>query len=125
MVGTQDDLIGLQFGTNGTLNTASTYRRNLSEHSVSSGLIQINATDNQNKFFVSQMNIDGQIIIDVASPFLSLKTYIRSICDTSDRGIQWGTGYFNNTTSFTDFAFIKDAATSFTGNVSTYGYKKV
>ena len=124
MVGGQDDLIGLQFGTNTTLNTNTNYRRNILEIGTNGVVTAINATDNQNRLFIGQMNVYGQIIVDVGSPFLSERTWIRATCDTSDRAIQFATGFFDNTTSFTDFAFIKDAATSITGTVSVYGYAK-
>jgi hypothetical protein len=123
MVGTQDDLIGLQFGTSGTVNTASTYRRNLSELLLANNVSTINSTDNQTTLFAGAMNTYGQIVMNIGSPFLSERTWVRANCDTSDRGIQMLSGFFDNTTSFTDLKLTKDAATSMTGTVSVYGYK--
>ena len=123
MVGGQDDLVGLQFGTSGTINTSATYRRNISELGTSNNVSTINSTDNQANLFCALMNIYGQIILDIGSPFLSERTWVRGNCDTSDRGIQILSGFFDGTTSFTDLKFYKDGVTSMTGTVSVYGYK--
>jgi hypothetical protein len=124
MVGGQDDLIGFQFGTSGSINTNANYRRSLQEILTNGVVSSINATDNQVNIFIAQMNVYGQIIVDIGSPFLSERTWIKSTCDTSDRTLQMSTNFFDGTTSFTDFKFYKDSATSITGTVSTYGYSK-
>ena len=122
MVGGQDDFINLQFGTSGTVNTSSTYRRNLSELLTANNVSTINSTDNQTTLFAGAMNTYGQIVMNIGSPFLSERTWVRANCDTSDRGIQMLSGFFDNTTSFTDLKLTKDGATSITGTVSVLGY---
>ena len=124
MVGGQDDFINLQFGTSGTINTSSTYRRNLSELGISNNVTTVNSTDNQTTLFAGIINVYGQITLNIGSPFLSERTWVRGNCDTSDRAIQILSGFFDNTTSFTDFKITKDGVTSMTGTVSVYGYKK-
>jgi hypothetical protein len=124
MVGGQDDFINLQFGTATTINTNSNYRRNLTELGTSNNVSTINSTDNQNTLFAGLMNVYGQIVLHIGSPFLSERTWVRANCDTSDRGIQFLSGFFDATTSFTDLKFTKDGATSMTGTVSVYGFKK-
>lgn len=123
MTGTTDDLIGLQFGTGGTLNTASTYRRNVSELVANGGVNNVNATDNQNRLFISAMNLNGVVTFDVIAPNLSSRTFISGLVATSDRAQQFTTGFFDNTTSFTDFAINKDSATNMTGTIRVYGYQ--
>jgi hypothetical protein len=71
----------------------------------------------------------GHIFMDVSSPKLSLRTFV----NTSASGYQSTIGgFFNrtgmfvidNTNQYDGIQFLTNSATTFTGNVTIYGYRK-
>jgi hypothetical protein len=64
--------------------------------------------------------------VELLNPFLTKNTFFQSSCGTNDSGSTAfpGTGYLNDTTSYTAFTITPGAGTLTGGTIYVYGYNK-
>jgi hypothetical protein len=125
---TTDILLNFRFRVAGADNTTSNYSfqflRGLGSTLVTSG--SVNATAFTRLTYASTAT-SSPLDLEIVGPFATERTYYTNSsfqpAAVSNNAVEFITGFFNATTSFTGFTIYPDSG-NITGTVSVYGYNK-
>ena len=121
------DVIGFRLGTSGSINTTSNYFRAGWRLEPNSGTVT-NVSYGAPQSFAIVGECKGSdsagYELTLWNPFATQKTYLTSTGVDNVLSGSISNGFFNLTTSFTDFQIYKDTGGTMTGTLAVYGFNK-